>query len=127
MFIANAEIKKWFTHYQGEHNNNSAKKLNQLAEEYGSETVVKAIHNAMKGVNIDTLTQGSTGLILSRLNNKNLEDSKLQLKNEKERQERFFNQPIKPFIDYKAELKRKEKKESRTAADDIQALFGVEL
>ncbi|KNH20307.1 hypothetical protein ACS78_18155 [Priestia megaterium] len=110
--ISDAEIKKWFTHYQGEHNSNSAKKLNQLAEEYGSKTVVKAIHNAMKNVNIDTLLQGSTGLILSRLNYKNLEDAKLQLKNEKERQERSLNQPLTPRLDYTAGLKRKERKRS---------------
>ncbi|ASF29966.1 MULTISPECIES: helix-turn-helix domain-containing protein [Bacillus amyloliquefaciens group] len=33
VFIADAEIEKWFKHYQGEHNNNSAKKLNQAYEE----------------------------------------------------------------------------------------------
>ncbi|GAA3320998.1 hypothetical protein GCM10020331_034260 [Ectobacillus funiculus] len=36
VFIANADIEKWFTHYQGEHNNNSAKKLNQLSEKVWS-------------------------------------------------------------------------------------------
>ncbi|AZV44847.1 hypothetical protein BAOM_4266 [Peribacillus asahii] len=119
VFIADAEIEKWFTHYQGEHNNNSAKKLNQLAEKYGAETVVKAIHNAMEGVNIDTLSQGSTGLILSRLNDKNLEDAKLQLQNEKERKERFMNEPIKPVLDYTAGLKRRESRKIRTSDDVI--------
>ena len=55
-FIEDAKIEKWFTHYRGEHNSNSAKKLNQLTEKYGSETVVKAIHNAMQDVNIESLT-----------------------------------------------------------------------
>ena len=127
VFIVNADIKKWFTHYQGEHNNNSAKKLNQLDEEYGAETVVKAIHNAMKCVNIDTLSQGSTGLILSRLNDKTLGDANLQLKNEKERQERFLKEPIKPPFDYTTGLKCKEKKETRPVVDDIHALFKVGL
>ncbi|UOK56147.1 hypothetical protein MGI18_14010 [Bacillus sp. OVS6] len=107
VFIADADIEKWFIHYQGEHNNNSAKKLNQLAEKYGSKTVVKAINNAMKGVNIETLTQGTTGLILHRLNERNLEDTKLQLKNEQERQERFMKEPVTPFFDYTAAMKRK--------------------
>ncbi|MBP1080777.1 helix-turn-helix domain-containing protein [Bacillus capparidis] len=127
VFIADAEIEKWFTHYQGEHNNNSAKKLNELAEKYGSETVVKTIHNAMNGVNIDTLPQGTTGLILSRLNEKNLEDAKLQLRNEKERQERFMNEQITPFFDYKAELRRKQKKENNTFSNDMKALLGEVL
>ncbi|MDG4850808.1 helix-turn-helix domain-containing protein [Peribacillus frigoritolerans] len=126
-FITDTSIDKWFTHYQGEHNNNSAKKINLLAEKYGAETVVKAIHNAMKGVNIDTLSQGSTGLILSRLNTKNLEDAKIQLKYEQERQERFFKEPIKPSFDYTTGLKRKEKKETRPVVEDIHALFGVGL
>ncbi|MDM5198960.1 hypothetical protein QUF79_13095 [Fictibacillus enclensis] len=52
-FIANVEIEKWFTHYKGEHNNNSAKKLNEVTVRYGTETVIKAIHNALDGVNID--------------------------------------------------------------------------
>lgn len=121
--IADAEIEKWFTHYQGEHNSNSAKKLNQLAEKYGANTVVKAIHNAMKGVNIDTLTQGSTGLLLSRLNDKNIEDAKLQLKNEKERQERFMNEPVLPHFDYKAAL-NKEKQDKRIVVNDIEKLLG---
>jgi len=124
VFIADTEIKKWFTHYQGEHNSNSAKKLNQLAEEYGSKTVVKAIHNAMKNVNIDTLLQGSTGLILSRLNYKNLEDAKLQLKNEKEIQERFLNQPLTPKLDYTASLKRKESEQPSRNDIHVTELLG---
>lgn len=124
VFIADADIVKWFTHYKGEHNNNSAKTLNQLAEKYGAKTVVKALHNAMKGVNIDTLPHGTTGLILHRLNSNNLEAAKLQLKNEKERQERFMNEPITPIFDYKAELRRKENKEIGTFADDMNALLG---
>lgn len=127
VFIADAEIEKWFSHYRGEHNNNSAKKLNQLAEDYGSETVVKAIHNAMNGVNIDTLPQGSTGLILSRLNQKNLDDAKLQLKNEKKSQERFMNEPRTPSFDYAEGLKRKEKKQTNGILDDINALLGGSL
>lgn len=115
VFITDADIEKWFIYYEGEHNNNSAKKLNQLAERYGAKTVVKAIHNAMDGVNIMTLSQGSTGLILSRLNEKNLESAKCQLQNEKERQERFMNEPVKELFDYTANLKRKEgKKKIRT-------------
>ncbi|MDK7473361.1 helix-turn-helix domain-containing protein [Bacillus paranthracis] len=127
VIIANADIEKWFTHYQGEHNNNSAKKLNQLAENHGAETVVKAIHNAMEGVNIDTLPQGSTGLILSRLNEKSLEDAKVQLKNEKERNERFMNEPTTPIFDNKAYWKCEKKKEIGTVADDIKALLGGSL
>lgn len=126
VFIVNPVIEKWFTHYQGEHNNNSAKKLNQLDEKFGTETVVKAIHNAMDGVNIDTLTQGSTGLILSRLNEKTLGETNLQLKNEKERQERFLKEPYPTSFDYILSLKQKEKK-VHTVAENIQALFGVSL
>jgi DNA-binding transcriptional ArsR family regulator len=125
VFIASADIDKWFTHYQGEHNNNSAKKLNQLEEKYGAETVVKAIHNAMTGVNIDTLTQGTTGFILSRLNEKNLEDSKRQLKDKKERQERFLNEPATPLLDYTSHLKRKDKKKIRTTIDINPLLEGL--
>lgn len=77
----------------------------------------------MKGVNIDTLTQGSTGLILSRLNERNLEDAKLQLKNEKERQERFMNEPVTSLFDYKGELRRKENKEIGTSAEDVYAYW----
>jgi DNA-binding MarR family transcriptional regulator len=127
VLIEDAEIEKWFTQYKGEHNNNSAKKLNEVAEKYGAETVVKTIHNAMKGVNIDTLPQGSTGLILSRMNEKNLEDAKSQLQNEKERQERFMNEPITPLFDYKAELRRKEKNSNGITVDDMKALLGVKL
>ncbi|PFJ42615.1 hypothetical protein COI99_30115 [Bacillus cereus] len=108
--IANADVEKWFIYYQGEHNNNSAKKLNELSETYGAETVVKAIHNVMNGVNINTLSQGTTGFILSRLNRENLESTKRQLQNEKERRERFMNEPITPVRDYTAHLKRKENK-----------------
>jgi hypothetical protein len=123
VFIADADIVKWFTHYKGEHKN-----LNQLAEKYGAKTVVKALHNAMKGVNIDTLPQGTTGLILSRLNERNLKDANLQLKNEKEKHERFMNEPVTPLFDYKAELRRKkESKDIGTMADDIKALLGVSL
>ncbi|MFC6602064.1 helix-turn-helix domain-containing protein [Ectobacillus funiculus] len=122
VFIANADIEKWFTHYQGEHNNNSAKKLNQLSEKYGAETVVKAIHNVMNGVDITTLPRGTTGFILSGLNERNLEDAKRQLQNEKERKERFMNEPNAPVLDYTAHLKRKEKKKIRTS-DDINAIF----
>ncbi|CJJ86515.1 Uncharacterised protein [Streptococcus pneumoniae] len=110
MFITNVDVEKWFTHYQGEHNNNSAKKLNELSETYGVETVVKAVHNVMNGVNINTLSQGTTGFILSRLNKENLESAKRQLQNEKERRERFMNEPITPVRDYTAHLKRKENK-----------------
>ncbi|MCC2327143.1 hypothetical protein [Bacillus wiedmannii] len=81
VFITNADVEKWFTHYQGKHNNNSANKLNELSETYGSETVVKAIHNVMNGVNINTLTQGTKGFILSRLHKETLEDAKHQLQN----------------------------------------------
>ncbi|NRG29172.1 helix-turn-helix domain-containing protein [Bacillus circulans] len=123
LFINDTKIEKWFTHYQGEHNNNSAKKLNKLAEKYGSETVVKAIHNAMNGVNIDTLPQGTTGLILSRLTDKNLIDAKIQLKKEKETQERFMNEPVTPHFDYKAALSQ-QKKEDKTIVDDMKALLG---
>lgn len=122
VFIADADIEKWFTHYQGEINNNSAKKLNQAAEKFGAETVVKTIHNEMKGVNIDTLLQGTTGLMLSKLTEKNLNDTKRQLQNEKERQERFMSEPVTPMVDYfelhrvkqeriKEEEKRKKKEE----------------
>ncbi|MDM5187562.1 hypothetical protein QUF99_09590 [Bacillus sp. DX4.1] len=110
VLIDNADVKKWFNYYQGEHNNNSANKLNELSETYGAETVVKAIHNAMNGVNISTLSQGTTGFILSRLHKETLEDAKHQLQNEKERQERFMNEPITSVRDYTAHLKRKENK-----------------
>jgi hypothetical protein len=110
VFIANADVEKCFIHYQGEHNNNSANKLNELSETFEAETVVKAIHNAMKGVNTNTLSQGTTGFILSRLHKENLEDAKHQLQNEKERQERFMNEPITLVRDYTAHLKRKENK-----------------
>jgi DNA-binding transcriptional ArsR family regulator len=125
--IADADIEKWFTHYQGEHNNNSAKKLNQLAEKYGAETVLKAMHNAMERVNINTLTQGTTGYILSRLTDQNLVDVKRQLHNAKESLERFMNEPLEPFVDYTAGLKRKENHKIRTSADVINDLFGDEL
>ncbi|WP_182104086.1 helix-turn-helix domain-containing protein [Niallia taxi] len=126
LFINDTKIEKWFTHYQGEENNNSAKKLNQLAMKYGSETVVKAIHNDMKGVNIDTLTQGTTGLILSRLKERNLEDAKHQLKREIESQERFMNEPATPSIDYKAyfRLKKAKEKEEGTFSDGVKTLLG---
>ncbi|MFJ8243699.1 helix-turn-helix domain-containing protein [Peribacillus asahii] len=131
VFIADAEIEKWFTHYQGEHNNNSAKKLNRAFEEYGAETVVKAIHNAMDGVNINTLTRGTTGFILGRLTDKDLREAKLQLQNEKERNERFFNESITPNFDYKEELRkqreREEKIETRTNADEILEKLGLAL
>ncbi|MFE7816731.1 helix-turn-helix domain-containing protein [Priestia megaterium] len=122
--IADAEIEKWFTHYQGEHNSNSAKKLNQLTEKYGSKTVVKAIHNAMENVNINTLLQGSTGLILSKLNYENLEDARLQLKNEKEKQEQFLNQPLPLKLDYTAGLKRKERARPKDDGIHITELLG---
>ncbi|WLV25870.1 helix-turn-helix domain-containing protein [Aciduricibacillus chroicocephali] len=122
-FIANAKIEKWFTHYEGEHNNNSARKLNQLEDRYGAKTVVKAIHNAMNGVNIESLSQGTTGFMLSRLKDGNLEDAQRQLKNEKESQERFMNESISPQFDYKAALK-KEKRDNKTVADNIEKLLG---
>ncbi|MGP1906799.1 helix-turn-helix domain-containing protein [Metabacillus sp. JX24] len=131
MFIADANIEKWFTHYQGEINSNSAKRLNQAYEEYGVGTVVKAIHNAMNGVNINTLTRGTTGFILSRLTDKDLGTAKRQLQNEKERNERFANEPTTPTFDYKAELRkqrdREEKKEARTNADPFLEKLGLAL
>ncbi|PFI96856.1 hypothetical protein COI88_27900 [Bacillus cereus] len=127
VFIVNADVEKWFNYYQGEHNNNSAKKLNELSETYGAETVVKAIHNAMNGVNINTLSQGTTGFILSRLNETSLEDAKFQLKNEKERNERFINEPTTPIFDNKAYWKREKNKEIGTVVDDIKALLGSSL
>lgn len=129
VFIDDADIEKWFTRYQGEHNDNSAKKLNQLTEKYGSKTVVKAIHNAMDGVNIDTLSLGTTGLILSRLNDKNLMDAKIQLKNENEDQKRFMNEPDTPIFDYKAHLRNKKEKENEygTFTDNVKDLLGEVL
>ncbi|HDR8261200.1 TPA: helix-turn-helix domain-containing protein [Bacillus cereus] len=117
VFIANADVEEWFNYYQGEHNNNSAMKLNELSETYGAETVVKAIHNVMNGVNISTLSQGTTGFILSRLHKETLGDAKRQLQNKEERRERFMNEPITPVRDYTEHLKRRENK--RKIRDDV--------
>lgn len=125
VLIANADVKKCFIYYQGEHNNNSANKLNELSETYGAETVVKAIHNAMNGVNINTLSQGTTGFILSRLHKATLEDTKNQLQNKKERQERFMNEPITPALDYTAHSKRKEDKRKIRDDVDTSLLLGL--
>ncbi|MGY0694374.1 helix-turn-helix domain-containing protein [Virgibacillus sp. FSP13] len=130
IFITDADIEKWFTHYKGEHNNNSAKKLNHLTKEHGAETVVKAIHNAMEGVDIDTLPNGTTGLILSRLNEKNLRDAGHQIQTEKDRQERFMNEPVAPFFDYTADMKRNLSGKVKTGDDiskDVYDLLGVVL
>lgn len=87
----------------------------------------------MDGVNINTLTRGTTGFILGRLTDKDLREAKLQLQNEKERNERFFNESIAPTFDYKAELRKQhereveEKKENRTNADEIVEELGLAL
>lgn len=64
----------------------------------------------MNGVNISTLSQGTTGFILSRLHKETLRDAKRQLQNKAERRERFMNEPIIPVRDYNKHLKRKENK-----------------
>ena len=61
--------------------------------------------------------------MLSRLKERNLKDAQRQLKNEKETQDRFMNEPVLPHFDYKAAL-NKEKQDKRTVVNDIGKLLG---
>lgn len=125
--IDNADVERWFIKYQGEINKTSATRLNYATVKHGSEVVLKAMHMAMDGVIIDSLSKGSTGLILSRLNEKSLEEAKYQIKREKDNIERFMNEPVIVMDDYHSYWKERannRKSNPITKSENIQLLYG---